>query len=74
MTTVAYQVQPAGEAWPVMRDGRESMSYASRSAAYEVAVAEAEDELRLGHDVVIKVLCGDESAAPKTSAGETPRR
>jgi hypothetical protein len=62
MSTVAYKVEPTGGEWSLARDGRMSMNYASRSAAYEVAVAEAEGDLRQGRDVVIEVLCGDEYA------------
>ncbi len=61
MATVAYKVEPAGGEWALRREGRTSMIYATRSAAYEVAVAEAEGDLREGSDVVIEVLCGDQS-------------
>jgi hypothetical protein len=69
MATVAYKVEPSGGEWSVARDGRRGMNYASRSAAYEVAVAEAEGDLRQGRDVVIEVLCGDESASQDTRPG-----
>ncbi|MBV8473548.1 MAG: hypothetical protein JO107_01480 [Hyphomicrobiales bacterium] len=61
MATVAYKVEPAGGEWALQREGRVRMTYATRSAAYEVAVAEAEGDLREGRDVVIEV-CGDQSA------------
>lgn len=47
------------------------MNYASRSTAYEVAVAQAEGDLRQGRDVVIEVLCDDESAGE--NGGPEPR-
>lgn len=62
MATVAYKVEPVGGEWSLTREGRTNMTYATRSAAYEVAVAEAEGDLREGRDVVIEVLCGDQSA------------
>lgn len=45
------------------------MNYASRSTAYEVAVAQAEGDLRQGRDVVIEVLCDDESAGENGRPG-----
>ncbi len=68
MSTVAYKVEPVGGEWALKREGRTTMTYATRSAAYEVAVAEAEGNLREGQDVVIEVLCGDESARQDEAA------
>lgn len=45
------------------------MNYASRSTTYEVAVAQAEGDLRQGRDVVIEVLCDDESAGENGGPG-----
>jgi hypothetical protein len=56
MSTVAYRVSPSGEKWLVTRDGEPGMSYVSREAAYEVAVAEAGGDLRTGHEIRIEVL------------------
>jgi len=67
---VAYRVEPIGQQWSLTREGRRSMNYASRSAAYEVAVAQAEGELRLGRDVIIEVLCQAEALTQRAEGGE----
>ena len=58
MAMVAYRVAPTGEKWLVTRDGEPGMSYVSREAAYEVAVAEAAGDLRTGHEIRIEVVGG----------------
>ena len=70
MPMVAYKVTPRGEKWLVTRDGEPGMSYVSQEAAYEVAVAEASEDLRTGHEIRIEVLgsaynrLGDGSPTP----------
>lgn len=56
MAMVAYRVVPTGEKWLVTRDGEPGMSYISREAAYEVAVAEASGDLRTDHEIRIEVV------------------
>ena len=72
MSTVAYKVEPAGGEWALKCEGRMRMTYAPRSAAYEVAVAEAEGDLREGRDVVIEVLCGEHVVLGSDSARARP--
>lgn len=55
MATVSYPVTPEDEKCMVTRDGRPGMAYVSQEAAFEVAVAEAEGDLRTGHEIVIEV-------------------
>ena len=56
MAMVAYRVAPNGKKWMVTRDGASGLSYVSQEAAYEVAVAEAAGDLRIGHEIRIEVL------------------
>jgi hypothetical protein len=76
MVMRAYKVAPTGQKWLVTRDGEPGMSYVSQEAAYEVAVAEANGDLRNGHEIRIEVFglaydrLGDEMCA--TPATQTP--
>ncbi len=55
MANVRYTVTPAADQWAVARDGVPGMSYLSQEAAFEIAVAEAEADLRAGHEITLEV-------------------
>jgi hypothetical protein len=55
MARILYTVSPAAEQWAVTRDGEPGMSYVTQEAAFEVAVAEAEGDLRAGHEITLEV-------------------
>ena len=55
MAKVHYTVSPSADQWAVARDGVPGMSYVSQEAAFEIAVAEAEADLRSGHEITLDV-------------------
>jgi len=55
MAKIIYTVSPSADQWAVTRDGAPGMSYVTQEAAFEVAVAEAEADLRSGHEITLEV-------------------
>lgn len=55
MARILYTVSPEADQWAVTRDGVPGMSYVSQEAAFEVAIAEAEADLRAGHEITLEV-------------------
>jgi len=58
-----YRIRGVEADWHVEANGRTSMSYASKEAAFEAAVAAASNAIRDGHEVVIVV--------PASEAGDS---
>jgi hypothetical protein len=55
MGRAVYTIVGSEGAWSVEHDGEISMSYASKEAAFEAAVAPASNSLHEGHEVIIRV-------------------
>ena len=69
MATVAYRVTKFGDAWPVLRNGLETMDYQTQEAAFEAAVLSASGDLRSGHSVRIEIVAATDSAGARTGGG-----
>jgi hypothetical protein len=71
MATIAYKVTRDGDQWSLSRDGKPAgMNYFTQEAAFEVAVGEADGDLRSGHGIVIQVSPATDPAGPGDRGGE----
>jgi hypothetical protein len=55
MGAANYRVVPAPDGFCVEHEGKRSVAYATREAAFEAAVGPASNAIKEGHDVVIEI-------------------
>lgn len=67
MGLAQYAVIAHGKGWSVLHDGNVENEYATKEAAFEVAVAAASLAIREGHEVQISVP--DRAAGNRTASG-----
>jgi hypothetical protein len=67
MGTAQYDVVAKGEGWAVQHDGAVGISYSTKEAAFEAAVAAASLAIRDGHEIIVRAPSRD--AGNKTALG-----